>query len=593
MINKMKLGLCLLLFNNLLFSQNFITNERGAQVGDAIVSYCFAKILSLKYKEIQYAYTPFIHCESFLFDDHETRIDINHQFSEHIRVFDEESIINNLHKDNVLFITNIETKINYIENSFIDLIKREIQLKKNPQINVIPNNIITVAVHIRKGNGGGQFYDGEQSSLQIFDFDRNEVNYLNNYINYPFDHESYLRRNMHIEHITLSNYKDYNLNWSFTGKPVDCVDKWQTKFPPEQFYIDQIIKLSNELNNQNLYVQIFTDDKSPHELLNRIKQKINLPNITFFYFDNRNYSFKDQISQDIFNMSRFDVLIRSQSYFSRIAELMGNSKMVIHPLEFIWLDNKLIMNKIVLKGSFESLIQLNQTKKQKKLNIGILITATGQYLQFVQEFINGARKYFMPNHNVKFFLFTDGQYTKDSHLTILPHKKIGWPHDAMNRYDLYYKHKDYFNNLDYLFSCDVDLKFINPVDDSILGDLIALKHPHFDNNKRGRYEENNPKSKAYVAPHEGEHYFCAGFFGGTKHEFLKMCSKVSCDIEADFKDNFVAEVHDESHTNRYFIDNKPTVILPSCFGCQIELPWQWSNKTKILYICKNHSEVRQ
>ncbi|MDR3645985.1 MAG: hypothetical protein P4L22_00405 [Candidatus Babeliales bacterium] len=582
---KNKVLISLFLINSFLGAQNFITNERGAQVGDCITSYCLAKILSIKYKEnLQYTYTPFIHSELFVFD-HEPRIDINHVFSEQIRVFDEGCITNNLNKDNVLFTCHLETKINQIDQPCIDLIKQEVQFKQIPKVNKIPTDVTTMAVHIRKGNGGGQFFDGQQTSLQAFDFNREQVKYLNNYVSYPFDWESYTRNNGHLVCNILENYKEYEPNWSFSGKPVDKVDKWQTKFPPDQFYIDQIIKVSKELNHQKLYVQLFTDDKNPYELITKLKNAVNLENITFFYEDNRNSSYKEQIFRDLYAMSKFDILIRSQSYFSRVAELMGNHKLVIYPLEFKWDDNKLIMNKVVIKGDIEQL--------KRKLNIGILITATGKYIQFAKEFITGAKKYFLPNHNLKFFLFTDGQYAKEDNVTVLEHKKIGWPYDAMNRYELYTKHKDLFTDLDYIFSCDVDLKFISNIDEAILGDRIALKHPHFENNRRGRYEVNNKESKAYVADHEGQHYFCAGFFGGTKNEFLKMCNKVSCDIESDFKINFVAEVHDESHTNRYFIDNPPTVMLPYTFGCQEELPWEITDKTKILYVYKNHDEVRQ
>lgn len=54
-------------------------------------------------------------------------------------------------------------------------------------------------------------------------------------------------------------------------------------------------------------------------------------------------------------MSRFDILIRSQSYFARAVELIGNFKLVFYPLKFKWLQNKLIMTTVVLNGSTSNL----------------------------------------------------------------------------------------------------------------------------------------------------------------------------------------------------------------------------------------------
>lgn len=315
-------------------SENIITNGGTLQFGDNIAHFSLARILSYKYNITHY-YTPFIYSNNLVFSDYSKQIEHSMFQRQIIKVKTEKDILDNLNKGNILFYTDILTKIDYINPDHINKLKQELQLKNTQVVNTIPQNIISVAVHIRKGNGGGQHYDGELYSLQQFSFDISKIKYLSNYNNYPFDWEAVQRNNQFI----------------------DKVANWETKFPPEQYYLDQIKKLYNDLNKKPLYIQIFTDDKNPLVLFERIKKSINEPNIQFHYKDNQKLSFTEKVLQDIYNMSRFDVLIRSQSYFARAIELIGNHKLIIYPLRFHWENNKLIMNTMVIKGNIKDLIK--------------------------------------------------------------------------------------------------------------------------------------------------------------------------------------------------------------------------------------------
>jgi histo-blood group ABO system transferase len=65
---------------------------------------------------------------------------------------------------------------------------------------------------------------------------------------------------------------------------------------------------------------------------------------------------------------------------------------------------------------------------------------------------------------------------------------------------------------------------------------------------------------------------------------------ISKNIKIDFEKNFIAVWHDESHLNRYMIDNTPTKILtPSyCYPENMYLPYH----KKLLALDKNHKELR-
>jgi histo-blood group ABO system transferase len=132
------------------------------------------------------------------------------------------------------------------------------------------------------------------------------------------------------------------------------------------------------------------------------------------------------------------------------------------------------------------------------------------------------------------------------------------------------------------------MRFCDQVGSEILSERVATQHPaHF--GRRGS-PESNSNSLAYVAQVEEMQYFAGGFNGGTKEEYLKMSDQLSDNIEKDFNKKIIAIWHDESHMNRYFIDNKPTRILdPGYFyGETMNIPF----RPRLLALDKNHKEVR-
>ena len=129
--------------------------------------------------------------------------------------------------------------------------------------------------------------------------------------------------------------------------------------------------------------------------------------------------------------------------------------------------------------------------------------------------------------------------------------------------------------------------FCNEIHGEILSDRVATLHPGF-NGGRGT-PETNPNSLAYVKPDEDMQYFAGGFNGGLSSRFLDMSINLSKNIEKDYSKNIIAVWHDESHMNRYFIDNPPTKIL----GTEYCTPSnQITEETKLSALVKNHEQYR-
>ncbi|HRN78502.1 MAG TPA: hypothetical protein PLU71_04635 [Candidatus Dependentiae bacterium] len=224
----------------------------------------------------------------------------------------------------------------------------------------------------------------------------------------------------------------------------------------------------------------------------------------------------------------------------------------------------------------------------QQYNIGLLIVATGKYIQFVQPLIESARKHFLPHHNITYFVFTEGTPPAGNDIIKIHQERLGWPYDTMMRYKMYAEHADAYKDMDYLFATDADMLFVNTVGDEILGDRVATQHPGFVG-KRGTYETRSI-SRAYVKPGEGRYYLAGGFNGGSKDSFLQMAQIITQKILEDLEHNIIAIWHDESHLNRFYIDNPPTIILNPSY-CYPE-SWQLPYPKKLLALDKNHNAIR-
>lgn len=70
-----------------------------------------------------------------------------------------------------------------------------------------------------------------------------------------------------------------------------------------------------------------------------------------------------------------------------------------------------------------------------------------------------------------------------------------------------------------------------------------------DDRSRFPYER-RPQSRAYVAPGEGDFYYCGGAYGGLLQEVHQLTKTCNLNFEADAKDGIEAAWQEESHLNR-------------------------------------------
>jgi histo-blood group ABO system transferase len=252
---------------------------------------------------------------------------------------------------------------------------------------------------------------------------------------------------------------------------------------------------------------------------------------------------------------------------------------------------KYILKIMALVGIFFVKTMVCDDLSQHKNQVGLLVVATGKYVQFVQPLIDSAERFFLPDCKKTYFIFTDHieRVSKADNVVPVFQKRLGWPYDTMMRCHMYVQHQELYNDLDYMFACDADMRFVDTVGDEILSDIVATQHPGFVG-RRGSYETNQ-NSLAYVAPDEGGCYFAGGFYGGLRQEFIILNQTLYERIKIDLDKGIMPVWHDESHLNRYFIEVKPTKILSPSY-CYPE-GWNLNFHPRLIALNKNHAQMRE
>lgn len=209
--------------------------------------------------------------------------------------------------------------------------------------------------------------------------------------------------------------------------------------------------------------------------------------------------------------------------------------------------------------------------------IAILYIATGRYIRFWNEFYSAMEKYFLPNHEKTYFLFTDDTTLKlPENVIRIPQKQLPWPHIVLSKYHFINNIKDKLKSFDYIYLLNANLIPRRPIDETVLptpdqGLMFAI-HPGFFNarNPDTFPYERNPKSTAAVPAGQGRYYVMGAFTGGTSQAFLKMAETLVDETDQDTRNGIVAKWHDESHLNKYLIQRQNAgddfLLLPPAYA---------------------------
>lgn len=283
--------------------------------------------------------------------------------------------------------------------------------------------------------------------------------------------------------------------------------------------------------------------------------------------------------------------------FLRLANNFYNAQNIPATLERMGVDANLI-NYVLSK----------QETLEKTYKVAFVwICLNPPYWQYAYDMIQGAKQFFLPGHHVDYFLWSDmpesekdirdrlnqsvanfndpavvgelDRMTRDlvsirKDATIFPTEAVQWPLPTLMRYSLFLQQEEKLKEYDYIFYCDVDMKFVNVVGDEILGNgLTAAVHPgyHVDKKFIPPYEPNKD-SEAFI-PRPGKViaengknrflplYYAGGFQGGMSKDFIQAMRVMKQRVDKDFSKNYIAIWNDESHWNKYLFENEPEIVL--------------------------------
>lgn len=198
------------------------------------------------------------------------------------------------------------------------------------------------------------------------------------------------------------------------------------------------------------------------------------------------------------------------------------------------------------------------------MQIAILYICTGKYHIFFDDFYESCERYFIPEAEKTYFVFSDhrelGEYRK---VRFIYKECEGFPNDSLFRFRTFLTVEKELQEYDYIFFFNSNMQFVAPVNKSILpglenGNLCCLDadydkiylHPCFYPYERRK------QSEAYVPRGLKQYrYYHAGMNGGRSKEYLEMCRILKKSIENDYQNGIVALYHDESHVNKFFSEH--------------------------------------
>lgn len=209
------------------------------------------------------------------------------------------------------------------------------------------------------------------------------------------------------------------------------------------------------------------------------------------------------------------------------------------------------------------------------MKIAVLYIALGRYDVFWDGFYKSCEKFFVPDIEKTYFVFTDSDCICSSKNVVkIEHENMGWPNNTLMRFDLFLSIKDKLKDFDYIFFFNGNMEFIMSVGHEVLPDeklnngLVMGLHPGFADRPKNEWTyERNPESTAYIPFDSGNYYVQGCLNGGTSKAYLKLCQECSKNTHTDLDKGIVAVWHDESHLNKYILDKNPLIL-----GCNYLWP---------------------
>jgi hypothetical protein len=238
------------------------------------------------------------------------------------------------------------------------------------------------------------------------------------------------------------------------------------------------------------------------------------------------------------------------------------------------------------------------------MKVAIAFIGTSKYLNFLPQYYEKIHENFLSNTEKTFLVFTDGEGDFPEDVKVYPQEHLEWPYITLNRFEILNKAREEIAKHDWLVFLDADTVVVDKIlEEDFFSDkpLFGVWHPCHNlgmppHNKLPGAFETNPLSLACVDTEKELPviYYQGCLWGGKVPEVLEMIDEIQDRTNKDLKNNVIAVWHDESHLNKYFIENKDKVNL---LGPEYAYPEVFAGycdfEPKIVHLAKDNSKYQQ
>ncbi len=234
-------------------------------------------------------------------------------------------------------------------------------------------------------------------------------------------------------------------------------------------------------------------------------------------------------------------------------------------------------------------------------SLDIVTIATNQYVDYWIEMVKSADLSLDSSCEIKSFVFTDDkekclsvqESLRHIAIEVISIESLKWPDATLLRYKVFHQFSSRFES-EYIMHLDADMivrkDFIIPLRSiSNTKDVLLTAHPGYFRPKRlkrvklylknpeiliqdlkatikiggvGSWETSKDSS-AYVPRNNRNVYVCGGTWLGKSSPIKKLIKELAENVEDDKKNGKMAIWHDESHLNRWAIENDFYLLQPS------------------------------
>lgn len=217
------------------------------------------------------------------------------------------------------------------------------------------------------------------------------------------------------------------------------------------------------------------------------------------------------------------------------------------------------------------------------MSIGILYIAIGKYITFWESFYESIESYFIQGYDKNYYIFTDSEdvlFSEKHNIYVVKTEDKGWPLNTLLRFSMFESIASDLVENDYLFFFNANLICVDTITEDFLPkdkNLLVAVHPGYINAEEARKPFcRNKKSTAFVPFGTEAIYVQGALNGGKTGPFLDMIKELAENVQIDYSRGIVANVHDESHLNRYIIGRNdvkyvgPEYIFPEGYDLEVD-----------------------